>query len=73
MKMFSDCSGECCVCGCGHGCAAGHGDDDFYRATKEQIIYRLDNGEYRNDTNEMIKALKDWYDYDWIAEKLAEN
>lgn len=45
MKMFSDCSGECCVCG-GGWCMAGHGDDDFYPASKEEIIDRLRAGEY---------------------------
>lgn len=46
MKMFSDCSGECCLCGVGDGCIAGHGDDYFCPASKEQIIERLDNNEY---------------------------
>ena len=45
--MFSNCSGECCVCGCGSGCLAGNGDDDFYPATTEQIIDRLNKNQYR--------------------------
>ena len=36
MKMFSDCSGECCVCACGGFCLAGIGDDDFSPASKEK-------------------------------------
>ena len=48
MKWFTDCSGECCVCACGGGCLAGHGDDDFSPATNEQILERLKNGNYPN-------------------------
>ena len=48
MKMFSDCSGECCVCACGGFCLAGHGDDDFSPATNEQILARLKRGDYTN-------------------------
>ena len=58
MKLFSACSGECCVCVCGNGCLAGHGDDDFYPATNEQIIQRLEKGEYPRYRDEMIAELK---------------
>lgn len=67
MKMFSDCSGECCVCVCGavgHGCLAGHGDDDFSLASKEQIIENLDKDRYYN-TNHMIETLKNVYGYEY--------
>ena len=38
MKMFSDCSGPCCLCVChGGGCVAGHGDDEFYPADIHQL------------------------------------
>lgn len=57
MKMFSDCSGECCVCACGGGCLAGHGDDDFYPATKEQVIDRLDKAQYKDYKDYMIGYL----------------
>lgn len=57
MKMFSDCSGECCVCACGNGCLAGHGDDDFCPASSQQIIERLNNGEYPNYRQTMIAEL----------------
>lgn len=58
MKFFSDCSGECCVCGCGSGgCLAGHGDDDFYPATNEQILERLRKGEYPSYRQTMIDEL----------------
>lgn len=57
MKMFSDCSGECCVCACGNGCLAGHGDDDFSPASSQQIIERLNNGEYPNYRQTMIGEL----------------
>ena len=55
MKMFSDCSGECCVCSCGDFCLAGHGDDDFWPASKEQVVNRLDNGKYVS-YRDMMKA-----------------
>lgn len=65
MKMFSDCSGECCVCACAGGCLAGHGDDGFSLANKEQIIKRLDNGEYKDYTQMMKDCLKNTYGYDY--------
>lgn len=65
MKMFSDCSGECCLCGVGQGCLAGHGDDDFYPATKEQIIERLDNGQFPSYRQMMIDHLKRAFNYDY--------
>lgn len=65
MKMFSDCSGECCICACGDLCLAGHGDDNFCLASKEQIIERLDKGKYKSYTDIMIDVLKHRYDYDY--------
>ena len=44
MKMFSDCSGPCVACVCwGGGCLAGHGDDDFVRASDEELNKRLED------------------------------
>lgn len=58
MKIGSDCSGECCVCWCGDkGCIAGHGDDDYMPATKEQVIDRLDSGRYPRYREEMKEYL----------------
>ena len=65
MKMFSDCSGECCLCGCGAGCLAGHGDDDFWPASKEQIIERLDNNEYPSYRRLMKDHLRRSFGYDY--------
>ena len=65
MKLFSDCSGECCLCGVGKGCLAGHGDDDFYPATKEQIIERLDKGRFPSYRQMMIDHLKRAFNYDY--------
>lgn len=65
MKFFSDCSGECCVCGCGGFCLAGHGDDDFCLASKERIIENLDNGKYPSYTDYMINTLKNVYGYEY--------
>lgn len=63
MKMFSECSGECCVCSNGGFCLAGHGDDDFYPASKEKIIENLDEGKYSNYTEYMIKHLANKHGY----------
>lgn len=63
MMLGSACSGECCLCACGHGCIAGHGDDYFSPASKEQIIDRLDKGEYPDYTEVMKKYLRDCYGY----------
>lgn len=61
MKMFTDCSGECCVCALGSFCLAGHGDDDFSPASKEEIIRRLENGEWKSCRQYMIDYLKTRY------------
>lgn len=66
MKMFSDCSGECCICDCSGGCLAGHGDDDFIPASKEKIIENLDNNRYERYREYMIKYLKEKYNFDYI-------
>ena len=58
MKMFSDCSGECCLCACGEGCLAGHGDDYYCSASDEQIIERLNKGRYPDYREIMINELK---------------
>ena len=58
MKMFSDCSGECCVCLSGDYCLAGNGDDDFQPATTEQITQRLQIGKYQDFKDTMIAELK---------------
>ena len=65
MKMFSACSGECCICACGDFCIAGHGDDYFCLASKEQVIDRLDRGTYISYVDYMIGFLKKLgYEYD---------
>lgn len=69
MKMFSDCSGECCVCFCGDGCLAGHGDDDFIPASKEKIIDNLENNRYPRYREYMIKYLKENYGIDYKPKK----
>lgn len=59
------CNGECCVCYFGSDCIAGHGDDFYAEATKNQIIKRLDEGKFPNYTDYMKKYLKSVYDYDY--------
>ena len=58
MKMFSDCSGECCICSAGGGCLAGNGEDCFSPATTEQIIQRLKNGQYPKYKETMVRELQ---------------
>lgn len=65
MKMFSNCSGECCVCANHRCCVAGHGDDDFFPASKEQIIENLDMGLYPRYIDYMVKYLADKFNYDY--------
>lgn len=68
MKMFSDCSGECCVCFCAGDCIAGHNDDFFILASKNEIISRLNKGRFKRYTDYMKQILKDIYDYDYDKE-----
>jgi hypothetical protein len=65
MHMCSACSGECCVCGCGGGCIAGHGDDYFSPASKEVIIERLRTGKYPGFRQYMIDYLKNTFGYEY--------
>ena len=65
MKMFSDCSGECCVCSCGDFCLAGHGDDDYGPASKEQVIGRLNKGKYKGYEQMMKSYLRNKFNYDY--------
>ena len=73
MKMFSDCSGKCCVCACGDFCLAGHGDDDYCPARKEQVIKRLDKGEFKADEQMMKSYLKNMFGYDYDAVKMEDK
>lgn len=69
MGMFCLCGyGEksCGICGAGDGCLAGNGDDDFFPATKEQIIERLDRNQYKSHRDIMIKTLKEKFNYEYV-------
>lgn len=68
MKMFSDCIGKCCVCGCRNMCLAGHGDDDFFPASKEKIIDRLNKGGYPRYREYMIDYLKIKYGIEYLGQ-----
>ncbi len=59
MKFFSDCSGDCkdCLIHYYHSCLAGHGDDDFVKITKKDVIELLNKN--------MIKS----YDIKYLKEK----
>ena len=48
---------ECYSCALAGGCLAGHDDDDYTPATKEQVIERLDNNEYSRYRDRMINYL----------------
>ena len=73
MKMFSDCSGECCVCACSGFCLAGHGDDDFTPATKEKIIENLNEGKYANYVDYMIEHLKKMFNYNYNKKDFGKD
>lgn len=70
MKMFSECSGGCCVCACSGFCLAGHGDDCFSLVSKERIIKNLDEEKYPSYTQQMIDTLKNVYGYEYYEEKV---
>ncbi len=58
MKMFSECSGDCLICGSsGGGCLAGHGDDDFYLASEEKLrtILRIKRAGGNPENRELSK------------------
>ena len=73
MNMFSDCSGLCCVCACGGGCVAGHGDDYYSPASKEQIIERLDKHEYPASRAYMIDYLKTMFDFEYAEDSSMKH
>lgn len=54
MKIFSSCSGDCCICACGGCCYAGNGDNDFSIASREQIIERLKANKYPDFRQKML-------------------
>lgn len=62
---MTSCSGECCVCAC-NTCLAGTGDDDFYPAKADQIIRRLEKGEFSSRRQYMIDYLLSHYGYVYI-------
>ena len=64
MKMFSDCSGSCCICACTGCCLAGHSDDDFVLADKTTLVQRLIGQKYKDSKDsqqKIIDALKNNY------------
>ena len=70
MKMFSQCSDECCVCACGEpGCIAGPADDDFYPATKDEIINRLYTNKFSSSRDYMVSYLSFMYNYEYGKEE----
>lgn len=65
MKLFPDCF-DCCICSMGgNGCLAGIGDNDYSPATKEQVIDRLNRNAFEWNRDQMIKYLKEKFDYDY--------
>ena len=60
MKFFTDCSGPCCLCALDF-CLAGHGDDDYIPASKEQIVERLEKGQFSSQRKTMADYLLERY------------
>ena len=68
MSLFSICN-DCWICSLfdGH-CYVGNGDDNYYPASKEQVLDRL--SKYKGHFNErerqqMVNFLRDKYGVDW--------
>ena len=62
MKLFSDCSGDCFSCACSGFCLAGHGDDDYTPASKEEVLKRYyDKTKWISCKNEIKKYLENTY------------
>ena len=66
MKLFAECRDECVLCACFRiGCLAGHGDDDFVQASREEMIARLyDTNISKSDKKVLIKGLEKYYHID---------
>lgn len=62
MKFFSICS-DCLTCACSGGCLAGHGDDDYVRASNAELKKRLDK--YENILRNKTKG--------WFLEHVAKD
>lgn len=53
--MYAVCAGKCHLCYMGDGgCLAGNGDNEFERATEEQLLVRLVKSKYK-DYHDMIR------------------
>jgi hypothetical protein len=74
MKFFSVCN-DCIICACsGSICLAGHGDDDFCIASKEQLLLRYKTGKVggkeenrsltKDELNQIKSALLKYYKID---------
>ena len=63
MKLFSDCAGNCCICKCGDSnCLSGIGDNNYVKATKEQVVNRFFGYKTFSDyKRKMIQYLKEEY------------
>lgn len=70
MKLFTDCSGECCICQNGDFCLTGNGEDDYEPATRNQVLERLREGKYASYRVCMVKYLYETFGFAWAAEDL---
>lgn len=55
MNLFPNCFNKCNICGAYGMCLAGNGDDDYYPATKEQIVDRLKKGSFSSYEKDIMK------------------
>lgn len=63
MKIGPFCSDKCYICAYAESCLIGNGEEGFVPAEKEQVVKRLDRGEYVDYSEMMIRYLETAYGY----------
>jgi len=73
MKLFSSCK-DCITCACyEHGCLAGNGDDDYIRASNEELATRLKEAETGMNNENNSDSVREQYrkDYNVLSSELG--
>lgn len=62
MKFFTSCSEPCYLCKCGEcNCQKGKDGDSFETASKEQLLNRLNNSEFKIYNEKIKEFIKTTY------------